>query len=60
MKKKILIFLLIIVAFFIFRLIYFTASDYINYNKCKESKYVACNDVILEFSGYKINKLKNL
>jgi ribosomal protein L14E/L6E/L27E len=61
MKKIIYMLLITIAAFLIFQFLYFVGDDYIKANKCKESKYVACDDgVTVEFSGYKINEIENL
>jgi hypothetical protein len=61
MKKIVFLFLGGLVVFFIFQFFYFIGANYISNNKCKESKYVACDDgVIIEFTGYKINEVENL
>lgn len=60
-NKKTILFLGAIVAFFIFQFLYFIVADYVNNNKCKDSKYVACDDgVIIQFAGYKINEIRDL
>lgn len=56
MKKFILLFLVITFTFYIFRFFYFTAYDYINYNKCENSKFVGFNNVFVKFSGSQINE----
>lgn len=61
MKKIVFLFLGGLVVFFIFQFFYFIGTNYVSNNKCKESKYVACDDgVIIEFKGYKINEVRNL
>ncbi|MXO04612.1 hypothetical protein [Flavobacterium sp. HBTb2-11-1] len=56
MKKVILFFLVLTFTFFIFRFVYFTASDYINYNKCENSKFVSSNNIVIKFSNSQVNE----
>jgi hypothetical protein len=56
MKKIVLLFLIITSTFFIFRFVYFTASDYINYNKCESSKFVSSSNIVVKFSSSQINE----
>lgn len=56
MKKIILFCFVITFAFFIFRFFYFTVYDYIDYDKCENSKFAGSNNIVVKFSGSQINE----
>lgn len=56
MKKIISLFGVITFTFFIFRFVYYTASDYINYNKCENSDFVSSSNIVVKFSNSQINE----